>query len=113
MNTFANQRKTNTETSGFVPLAWTLASSTGRSKSNIMNNVFIGLMESRPYVLNPKYSTPTSLPLYFYFGYQLMQGPNSKHKIEKWGHVRIFEIFEFTSISLFIEALHKLHAFYI
>lgn len=29
--------------------------------------------EFRPYVLNPKYSCPTSLPLYFYFGYQLLQ----------------------------------------
>lgn len=82
----------NTETSGFVPLAWTLTSSTGRSKTNITNNVFKGLKESRPYVLNPKYTTPTSLPLYFYFGYQLMQGPNSKQKAEKWGHVCIFDI---------------------
>lgn len=30
-------------------------------------------MESRAHVLNPKYSTPTSLPLYFYFVYQLLQ----------------------------------------
>ncbi|XP_056002332.1 uncharacterized protein LOC130049150 isoform X2 [Ostrea edulis] len=30
-------------------------------------------MESRAYVLNPKYASPTSLPLYFYFGYQLLQ----------------------------------------
>lgn len=27
----------------------------------------------RPYVLNPKFSAPTSLPLYFFFGYQLFQ----------------------------------------
>lgn len=30
-------------------------------------------MKSRPHVLNPKFSTPTSLPLYFYFVYQLLQ----------------------------------------
>eukprot|EP00105_Crassostrea_gigas_P000727 XP_011412642.1 PREDICTED: uncharacterized protein LOC105317633 [Crassostrea gigas] len=32
--------------------------------------------KSRPYVLNPKFSTPTSLPLYFYFVYQLLQESN-------------------------------------
>lgn len=30
-------------------------------------------MISRAHVLNPKYSTPTSLPLYFYFVYQILQ----------------------------------------
>lgn len=29
--------------------------------------------KSRTHVLNPKYSTPTSLPLYFYFVYQILQ----------------------------------------
>lgn len=29
--------------------------------------------QSKPCVINPKYSKPTSLPLYFYFGYQLLQ----------------------------------------
>ncbi|XP_056002348.1 uncharacterized protein LOC125661864 isoform X2 [Ostrea edulis] len=32
--------------------------------------------ESRAYVLNPKFASPTSLPLYFYFGYQLLQESN-------------------------------------
>lgn len=43
-------------------------------------------MESRPYVLNPKYSTPTSLPLYFYFGYQILQESNL---MEACGPVRL------------------------
>lgn len=30
-------------------------------------------IKSKPCVINPKYSKPTSLPLYFYFGYQLLQ----------------------------------------
>lgn len=34
-------------------------------------------MKSRTHVLNPKYSTPTSLPLYFYYVYQLLQESNS------------------------------------
>lgn len=43
--------------------------------------------ETRPHVLNPSYATPTSLPLYFYFGYQLLQESNS---LEKFGDVRQF-----------------------
>lgn len=48
-----------------------------------------GYKDSRPYVLNPKYSTPTSLPLYFYFGYQLLQEYN---KVVECGPARIFYI---------------------
>ena len=40
--------------------------------------------ESRSYVLNPKYTSPASLPLYFYFGYQLLH--ESKH-MKASGHV--------------------------
>ena len=40
--------------------------------------------ESRPYVLKPKYTSPSSLPLYFYFGYQLLQ---EQAAMEKSGHV--------------------------
>lgn len=37
-------------------------------------DVFKGFnTKSRTHVLNPKYSTPTSLPLYFYFAYQILQ----------------------------------------
>lgn len=50
-NTFATQSKTNIDAPRDAPLTWTLASS--RSKSNIKNNVFEGLKESWPYVLNP------------------------------------------------------------
>lgn len=35
------------------------------------DKVFEG--SNRVHVLNPKYSTPTSLPLYFYFVYQILQ----------------------------------------
>lgn len=38
--------------------------------------LFDEFKESRPFILNPKYSTPTSLPLYFFFGYQLLQESN-------------------------------------
>lgn len=41
-------------------------------------------MKSRTHVLNPKYSTPTSLPLYFYYVYQLLQESNS---LKKYGPV--------------------------
>lgn len=42
----------------------------------------------RPYVLNPKYSCPTSLPLYFYFGYQLLQ---EKKQMKDCGPVLLLE----------------------
>lgn len=47
----------------------------------------------RPYVLNPKFSAPTSLPLYFFFGYQLFQESES---LERCGPVR-FRNFLFSS----------------
>lgn len=48
-----------------------------------------GFNKVRQYVFDPKYSTPTSLPLSFFFGYQVL------HESEKWdqggdGHVSIF-----------------------
>nr|XP_022311262.1 uncharacterized protein LOC111116556 [Crassostrea virginica] len=44
--------------------------------------------ESRSYVLNPKYTSPASLPLYFYFGYQLLH--ESKH-MKASGHILLLE----------------------
>lgn len=38
-----------------------------------------------PDVLNQKFTSPTSLPLYFYFGYQLLK---ESHLMQKCGHVR-------------------------
>jgi hypothetical protein len=44
--------------------------------------------ESKPYVLNPKYASPTSLPLYFYFGYQLLQ---ELRILDRCGHVSFIQ----------------------
>lgn len=72
-------------------LAWKLLRRNFTSpEEKIIKKVLIGYKESRPYVLNPKYSTPTSLPLYFYFGYQLLQEYN---KIVECGPVRMFHTF--------------------
>lgn len=43
---------------------------------------------SRPYVFYPKYCTSTTLPLYFYFGYQIWQASQKK---KKCGQVLLFE----------------------
>lgn len=46
-----------------------------------------GPIEFRQYVFNPQFSTPTSLPLSFFFGYQIL------HKMKEWeqrGHVSLF-----------------------
>ena len=40
--------------------------------------------EPIPEILNHKFSSPTSLPLYFYFGYQLLK---DSHLMQKCGHV--------------------------
>uniref|UniRef100_A0A8W8NSN5 TRPM SLOG domain-containing protein n=1 Tax=Magallana gigas TaxID=29159 RepID=A0A8W8NSN5_MAGGI len=54
-------------------------------EENILNQSLEGFKrESRPHVLNPKYSTPTSLPLYFYFVYQLLQ---ESKRLEECGPV--------------------------
>lgn len=39
---------------------------------------------TKQYVLNPMYSTPTSLPLHFYFGYQMVEEYNM---MEQYGPV--------------------------
>lgn len=51
-------------------LAWKLV---GKNETQFIIPLFEELKESRPYILNPKISAPTSLPLYFFFGYQLLQ----------------------------------------
>lgn len=64
----------NENTNKGSSLAWKLLRRNFVSpEEKIIYQVLEGFKESKPYVLNPKYSTPTSLPLYFYFGYQLLQ----------------------------------------
>lgn len=44
-------------------------------------------IEFRQYVFNPQFSTPTSLPISFFFGYQIL------HEMKEWeqrGHVSLF-----------------------
>lgn len=48
------------------------------------DKVFEG--SNRVHVLNPKYSTPTSLPLYFYFVYQILQ---EKKELDQLGPVSL------------------------
>lgn len=67
--TFVGSQKTPDKT---ISLAWTLLSTKEKSPQFIIP-LFEELKESRPFILNPKISAPTSLPLYFYFGYQLLQ----------------------------------------
>nr|XP_034320577.1 transient receptor potential cation channel subfamily M member-like 2 [Crassostrea gigas] len=58
-------------------------------EENILNQSLEGFKrESRPHVLNPKYSTPTSLPLYFYFVYQLLQ---ESKRLEECGPILLLE----------------------
>lgn len=53
-------------------LAWKLLRTNSVDPEFIIP-LFNEFKESRPFILNPMYSTPTSLPLYFFFGYQLLQ----------------------------------------
>lgn len=43
---------------------------------------------SRPYVFNPKYCSSTTLPLYFYFGYQIWQGLKKKKNVDRFFFLR-------------------------
>lgn len=45
-----------------------------------------GHIEFRPYVFNPQFSTPTALPLSFFFGYQIL---HERQEIKERGHVSL------------------------
>ncbi|XP_052693613.1 transient receptor potential cation channel subfamily M member-like 2 [Crassostrea angulata] len=81
---------TNGSTIKGSSLAWKLLRRNSvNPEEDAINQILGGFKEgSRPYVLNPKYSTPTSLPLYFYFGYQLLQ--ESGH-MEECGPILLLE----------------------
>lgn len=70
--------QTNGTTIKGSSLAWKLLRRNSvNPEKKVIDQILGGFkLESRPYVLNPKYSTPTSLPLYFYFGYQILQESN-------------------------------------
>lgn len=77
----------NAHTIKGTSLAWKLLrrNSVRPEEKNMKQLLEAFKKKSRQYVLNPKYSTPTSLPLYFYFGYQLLQ---ESELMKKCGHVR-------------------------
>lgn len=57
----------------------------GKSSSSLEGQTIKELLgryknEQRPDVLNPNFTSPTSLPLYFYFGYQILQETNKFHE---------------------------------
>lgn len=60
----------------------------------------------RPYVLNPKYSCPTSLPLYFYFGYQLLQETEQMKECGPVRHRLINKINKKKIVSKFSQICH-------
>lgn len=84
--------QTNGTTIKGSSLAWKLLRRNSvNPEKKIIDQILGGFkLESRPYVLNPKFSTPTSLPLYFYFGYQLLQ---ESDLLEECGPVRSVKLF--------------------
>lgn len=60
----------------------------------------------RPYVLNPKYSCPTSLPLYFYFGYQILQETEQMKECGPVRHRLINKINTKKIVSKFSQICH-------
>lgn len=86
-----NSRLNSSSSSGLrikgFSLTWkVLRRNSIRPEEEIIEQILEGFKkESKPYMLNPKYSTPTSLPLYFYFGYQLFQESKC---LEECGPVR-------------------------
>lgn len=58
---------------------------------------------SRPHVFSPKLCNATTLPLYFYLGYQILQEQNLMNRC---GHVRFKFIFKKCSKKLIISIPH-------
>lgn len=54
--------------------------------STLYNGLHLG---TRAYVMNPRFSTPTSLPLYFYLGYQVLQ--ENEEFMKDCGKVSLFD----------------------
>jgi hypothetical protein len=51
-----------------------LRSNSVKPERGVMNDLLVDYQkDSRAYVLNPQYASPTSLPLYYYIGYQILQ----------------------------------------
>ncbi|XP_062596064.1 transient receptor potential cation channel subfamily M member 2-like [Saccostrea cucullata] len=65
-----------------------LQSYSGMPKQADIDKIFLQHRESRAYVLDTKYSSPTSLPLYFFFEYQFLQ---QSEKLKEHGHMLLFE----------------------
>lgn len=89
-----------------ISLAWKLSANSTSPPFNI--SMFEEFKDSRPYILNPKFSAPTSLPLYFFFGYQLFLesglmeqcGPVSKESLLFRSLIKIFFCFKCITINL-------------
>lgn len=92
---------TNGSTIKGSSLAWKLLRRNSvNPEEDAINQILGGFKEgSRPYVLNPKYSTPTSLPLYFYFGYQLLQESGHMEECGPVRNVSLSWLFKMTGAS--------------
>lgn len=86
------ENNTGNQTIKDTSLAWNFLrkNSIGPSEKTIYELLEGFKKDIRPYVLNPKFSAPTSLPLYFFFGYQLFQESES---LERCGPVRLNNFF--------------------
>lgn len=92
----------NAHTIKGTSLAWKLLrrNSVRPEEKNMKQLLEAFKKKSRPYVLSPKYSTPTSLPLYFYFGYQLLQ---ESELMKKCGHVRSYNFgYAFLTLTFYV-----------
>lgn len=95
MNPAQNEKKENTigrekTNQKKFSLCWKLVQRNSVSPEAVKNDPFEEFNEVRQYVSDPKYSAPTSLPLSFFFGYQVL------NKSKKWdqggiGHILLLE----------------------
>lgn len=82
------EKTTDNQTIKDISLAWNFLrkNSISPTEQTIYELLEGFKKDIRPCVLNPKFSAPTSLPLYFFFGYQLFQESES---LERCGPVRL------------------------
>lgn len=84
------ENNTGSQTFKDTTLTWKLLhkNSIGPTEKTIYQLLEGFKKDIRPYVLKPKFSAPTSLPLYFFFGYQLFQESES---LERCGPILLLE----------------------
>lgn len=90
------------------PVAKTYMSDNSIDENTLVKGFKCG---SRPYVFNPKYCSSTTLPLYFYYGYQIWQGLEKKEKCGQVSHTFSLMLINILDCQVFGTYIRMLSSF--